>query len=432
MAVSFIFHIFFVAFGIGLPGAMSFAEFRANRTGDQVWIALARKWAKGFAILFAVGAVSGTILSISLPLFWPRMMGKWGALFGFPFMLEAFCFFLEAIFLGIYLYGWDRLAPWPHWWAGVAISASGLLASVFVMAANGWMQTPVGFTLTSSGALADVSPWRAILNPSMPFEAVHMIFAAYMVMGFSLASIYARRLLRDRADRYARRGMAVGLVIGLAFAPLQVVAGDRLAVQVARDQPAKLAAMEGLWKTQARAPETIGGIVVASRQETVGGIHIPGLLSLLVHGHVNATVKGLDAFPSSDRPADLNLVHVPFDLMVAIGFGLVGLGLWTLIAGWRRRRLPDGKWFLRAVMVSAPAALVALESGWMVTEIGRQPWIVYNYMRTIDAATSRTGIWVWLAVIVGVYLVLAVSTGWLLTRLADRQRGVTMSSEAAP
>jgi cytochrome d ubiquinol oxidase subunit I len=226
--------------------------------------------------------------------------------------------------------------------------------------------------------------------------------------------------------------MAVGLVIGLAFAPLQVVAGDRLAVQVARDQPAKLAAMEGLWKTQARAPETIGGIVVASRQETVGGIHIPGLLSLLVHGHVNATVKGLDAFPSSDRPADLNLVHVPFDLMVAIGFGLVGLGLWTLIAGWRRRRLPDGKWFLRAVMVSAPAALVALESGWMVTEIGRQPWIVYNYMRTIDAATSRTGIWVWLAVIVGVYLVLAVSTGWLLTRLADRQRGVTMSSEAAP
>ncbi len=199
MAVSFIFHIFFVAFGIGLPAAMSIAEYRANRTGDRAWMALARTWSRGFAILFAVGAVSGTILSISLPLFWPRMMGRWGSLFGFPFMLEAFCFFLEAIFLGIYLYGWDRLSPWAHWWAGVAISASGLLASVFVMAANGWMQTPVGFTVTATGALANVSPWRAIANPSLPLEATHMVFAAYMVMGLPLCPNYARRLRRGTA-----------------------------------------------------------------------------------------------------------------------------------------------------------------------------------------------------------------------------------------
>jgi len=420
MAVSFIFHIFFVAFGIGLPAAMSIAEYRANRTGDPEWMALARTWARGFAILFAVGAVSGTILSISLPLFWPRMMGRWGSLFGFPFMLEAFCFFLEAIFLGIYLYGWDRLSPWAHWWAGVAISASGLLASVFVMAANGWMQTPVGFTVTSTGALVNVSPWRAIANPSLPYEATHMVFAAYMVMGFSLAAIYARRLRRDRRSAYARRGMAVGLVIGLAFTPLQILAGDRLAVQVARDQPAKLAAMEGLWQTQTHAPETLGGIVLADRGETVGGLHIPGLLSWLVTGHADGTVRGLSSFAPSDRPDDLNLVHLPFDLMVAIGLGLFGLALWTLAAWSRRRRLPDGRRYLGVVMLSAPAALVALECGWMVTEIGRQPWVVYNYMRTVDAATTRTGIWLWLVAIVAVYLLLAASTAWLLVRLARR------------
>jgi cytochrome bd ubiquinol oxidase subunit I len=421
MAVSLGFHIVFASFGIGLPLLLLYAEYRANRTGDRVWMALARRWAKAFGILFAVGAVSGTVLSFALGLFWPGLMGRWGSVIGLPFALEAFAFFLEAIFLGIYLYGWERLSPWKHWLSGVPIAVSGAASAWFVVTANAWLQAPVGFQLSQTGKVVDVQPVRAMLNPATPVMTTHMMLAAYMATGLSVASVYAVGMLKGRRDAYHRRALALGLALGLVIAPVQVVVGDLAAKMVARLQPVKLAAMEGLWKTTAHAPLTIGGIPLPWEQRTVLGVHIPGGLSWLAYGRTDAVVQGLTTVPVADRP-NVVVVHLAFQAMVAIGFALTGLGIWALI-GWRRRkRLPEGRWFLRAVAIAGPLAFVAIETGWMVTEIGRQPWIVQGIMRTSDAVTTRQGV-VWhLAATIGVYLLLAFASVKLLLRLAGQPR----------
>ena len=421
MAVSLGFHIVFASFGIGLPVLLLYAEYRANRTGDRVWMALAHRWAKAFGILFAVGAVSGTVLSFALGLFWPGLMGRWGSVIGLPFALEAFAFFLEAIFLGIYLYGWERLSPWKHWLSGIPIAVSGAASAWFVVTANAWLQAPVGFRLSQTGAVVDVQPVHAMLNPATPVMTTHMMLAAYMATGLSVASVYAVGMLKGRRDAYHRRALALGLVLGLVVAPVQVVVGDLAAKMVARHQPVKLAAMEGLWQTTAHAPLTIGGIPLPWEQRTVLGLHIPGGLSWLAYGRTDAVVQGLTTVPVADRP-NVVVVHLAFQVMVAIGFALMGLGVWALIAWRRRKGFPDGRWFLRAVAIAGPLAFVAIETGWMVTEIGRQPWIVQGIMRTSDAVTTRSGV-VWhLAATIGVYLLLAFASVKLLLRLAGQPR----------
>jgi cytochrome d ubiquinol oxidase subunit I len=422
MAVSLGFHIVFASLGIGLPLMLLIAEYRANRTGDPAWMALARRWAKAFGILFAVGAVSGTVLSFALGLFWPRFMGRWGAVIGLPFALEAFAFFIEAIFLGIYLYGWDRLSPWTHWLCGWPVAISGAASGWFVVAANAWMQTPVGFAVSAQGRVVDVQPIRAMLNPSTPVMTTHMLLAAYMATGLGVASVYAVGMLRGRRDIYHRRGLAVGLALGLVLAPVQVVVGDLAARLVAERQPVKLAAMEGQWETEANAPLHIGGIPLSDREETILALEIPGGLSWLAYGRTDAVVQGLSAVPPDERPNVL-LAHLAFQLMVAIGFGLLGLGLWALIARLRRGRLPDGRWFLRAAVVAGPAAFVAIESGWIMTEVGRQPWIVQGVMRTADAVTTRPGLTLHLVATVGVYVLLAFACTKLLLQLARSPRG---------
>jgi cytochrome d ubiquinol oxidase subunit I len=423
MAVSLGFHIVFAAIAIGLPLMLLFTEYRAIRTGDPVWMALTRRWAHAMGILVAVGAVSGTVLSFALGLFWPGLMGRWGSVIGLPFALEAFAFFIEAIFVGIYLYGWDRLSPWAHWFSGWPVALGGLASAWFVVTANAWMQSPVGFRLSAAGRVVDVQPIRAMLNPSTPVMTTHMILAAYMATGFTVASIYAVGMLRGRRDSYHRRGLAIGLILGIAIAPVQIVVGDAAARLVAERQPAKLAAIEALWHTTAGAPLTIGGIPLTAREETILGIRIPKALSWLATGDDNAVVVGLEAVPPPDRPNVL-VVHLAFQLMVAIGFALAGLGVWA-VAGWlrrKRRALPEGAWFLRAVAIAGVATFVALESGWVVTEVGRQPWIVYGVMRTADAVTTRGGIGWWLFATVAVYLLLGVACAWLLRQLARRPR----------
>jgi cytochrome d ubiquinol oxidase subunit I len=281
MAVSLGFHIVFAAIGIGLPPLILFAEYRAIRTGDAVWMSLARRWAYAMGILVAVGAVSGTVLSFALGLFWPGLMGRWGSVIGLPFALEAFAFFIEAIFVGIYLYGWDRLSPWGHWFSGWPVALGGLASAWFVVTANSWMQSPAGFRLSAGGQVIDVQPIRAMLNPSTPIMTTHMILAAYMATGLTVASIYAVGMIRGRRDAYHRRALALGLTLGLVIAPFQVVVGDAAARLVAERQPAKLAAIEALWHTTAGAPLTIGGIPLTSREETILGIRIPKGLSWL-------------------------------------------------------------------------------------------------------------------------------------------------------
>jgi cytochrome d ubiquinol oxidase subunit I len=322
---------------------------------------------------------------------------------------------------GIYLYGWDRLSPWAHWWSGVPVALSGAASAWFVVTANAWMQTPVGFELRD-GRIVDVDPIGAMLNPSTPVMTTHMLVAAYMATGLAVAAVYAVGMLRGRRDVYHRRGLAVGVAIGLALAPVQAVVGDWAAQHVAETQPVKLAALEGQWETRANAPLRIGGIPIPSREETILALEIPSGLSWLAYRDADAVVQGLSDVPPADRPNTV-LVHLAFQVMVGIGIGLIALGAWAGIARLRRKRLPEGRWFLRAVLVAGPAAFLAVEAGWIVTEVGRQPWVVYELMRTADAVTTRPGI-VWhLGGTILVYALLGVACSWLLLRLARRPRG---------
>lgn len=415
MALTLGFHIVFAALGVGLPVLMLFAEWRFLRTGDGGWQLLARRWSKAFAVLFAVGAVSGTVLSFELGVLWPHFMGTFGAVIGLPFMLEAFAFFLEAIFVGIYLYTWDRLAPRAHWWSGIPIALSGFASAWFVVTANAWMNTPQGFQLVA-GVVVDADPVVAMLNPATGAQTTHMIIAAYMVTGFLVASFYATARLRGADTLYQQRAMVLGLVLGAACAPLQLVAGDWAARVVAQTQPIKLAAMEGQFRTEARAPLRLGGFPDETAGVTRYALEIPGGLSWLAHGEVTAVVRGLDDVPANERPP-VAVVHVAFQVMVAIGTALVGVALWAAWLAWHHR-VCDSRGLLWVLAAAGPLVVVALEAGWVVTEVGRQPWIVQGIMRTADAVTTAPGLpWV-LGGTLAIYTVLSVGALIVLRLLA--------------
>ncbi len=416
MAVTLGAHIILACFGVGLPVLMLYAEWRFLRTRDAGWKLLALHWSKVFAVLFAVGAVSGTVLSFELGVLWPQFMGTFGAVIGLPFTLEAFAFFLEAIFAGIYLYAWDRLPPWGHWWCGVPVAVSGLASAWFVVTANAWMNVPQGFHMVD-GRVVDADPIAAMLNPATGAQTTHMILAAYMVTGFVVASCYAAARLRGRETVYQRRAMALGLAMGAICAPVQVVVGDWAARTVARTQPVKLAAMEGQFRTEASAPMRLGGLPDENARITRYALELPGALSWLAYGNTQAVVKGLDDFPPQDIPP-VAIVHLAFQVMVAIGTGLVLLVLWAGGTVWRRHHLPESRTFLRIVVLSGPLAVVALEAGWVVTEVGRQPWIVQGVMRTAEAVTTAPGIgWVLVATVI-IYTILGVGTVAVLRLLA--------------
>jgi len=407
MGFSLAWHIVLACFGVGLPGLVLFAEWRGLRTGDVYYRLLARRWARALGVLFAVGAVSGTILSIEMGVLWSGLMSRWGQVIGLPFAIEGIAFFIEAIFLGIYLYGWDRLPPRTHLLSGIPIFVAGVASAFFVVSANAWMNTPAGYTI-SGGKITRVDPWAAIFNPATGPETVHMILAAFLVTAFGTASVYAVAMLRGRRDRYHRLGLLVPLTAGAIIAPLQIVAGDWAARMVAADQPVKLAAMEGLARTTRGAPESLGGIFYGGRLH--GALQIPDGLSLLTRLSPHATVAGLDSVPAAGRPPLVTVVHLSFDLMVAIGFGLLGLGAWLAWTWWRRRDFPGTRWFLRAVAVSGVATVVAMELGWITTEVGRQPWIVYKVLRVANAVNPEHGIQYGFWAVVAIYAVLTVVT----------------------
>jgi cytochrome bd ubiquinol oxidase subunit I len=399
MAFSLGAHIILACIGMAMPFLVVFAEWRGYRTGDAVYTTLARRWSKAMGVLFAIGAVSGTILSFEFGILWPRWMGRFGDVMGLPFAMEGFAFFLEAIFIGIYLYGWDRMPARVHLWSGVPIGFAGMMSAFFVVSANGWMNDPTGFRVDATGMVTHVDPWAAFLNSALWPEATHMILAAFIVAGCLLAAPYAWAMLHGRRTRYERLGVLVPLTVALLAAPLQIVVGDWAGRHVAQHQPPKLAAMEGQYQTEKGAPIHIGGWYVDG--EIKGGIRIPKALSILAFHDPNAVVRGLDQVPPADRPP-VNVVRMSFQLMVAIGLAMLGLGLWLLVAWRRRRDLPASRWFLRAAVLSGPASVVALECGWVVTEVGRQPWIVWQVMRVRDAVTNAPNIhW-------GYYLLLAV------------------------
>ena len=414
MAMSLAFHIIFAAIGIAMPLLMAIAEALWLRTGDEVYLQLAKRWARGTAILFAVGAVSGTVLSFELGLLWPRFMGYAGAIIGMPFSLEGFAFFTEAIFLGIYLYGWNRVPPRAHLLAGVVVALSGTLSGIFVVIANSWMNNPSGFELVD-GKPVNIDPIAAMLNPMALSETIHMTIAAYAATGFVVAGIHAYLLLRDRTNLFHRRALAIALLVGGAAAIMQPVSGDLSARYVARFQPAKLAALEGHFNTEAGAPLSIGGIPDAERGETTYAIKIPYGLSLLAFHDPHSTVKGLRDFPRDEWPNTL-IVHSAFQLMVGLGTLMAAISVWGALLWWRKRKLPDGKWFLRSLVIAAPAGMLAIESGWTVTEVGRQPWIIYGVMRTSESVTPMPGLIIPFVVFTLLYVFLAAVVAWLLFR----------------
>lgn len=426
MAMSLAFHILFAVVGIGMPLLMVIAERRWRKTRDPIWLELARRWAKGTAILFAVGAVSGTVLSFELGLLWPEFMVHAGPVIGMPFSLEGLAFFLEAIFLGIYLYGRDRVSERLHFGAAVMVLVSGTLSGIFVVAANAWMNTPTGFTIAPDGSFTDIDPWAAMLNPATFTETLHMTLAAFLTVGFAVAGIHAWRLRRYPDSAFDRRAFSVAFAVGAVAALLQPVSGDLSAKHIAAHQPVKLAAAEGLWETQRCAPLLIGGIPDEEDEVTRFAIEIPCALSIMAHLDPDAEILGLSDVPREDRPPVL-ITHLAFQVMVGAGFALAGVGLLGLLLWWRRRRPPTGRRFLTAVALVGPLGFVALEAGWVVTEVGRQPWVIHGVMRTADAVTPMPGLWAPFLVFSLLYLVLGVFVVLLLRRHVFRA-----PSDAAP
>jgi len=424
MGMSLAFHIVFAVIGVSLPLMMTIAEWRWRSTGDPAYLLLAKRWAKGTAILFAVGAISGTVLSFELGLLWPRFMQFAGAVIGMPFSLEGFAFFTEAIFLGIYLYGWNRVPGWFHLFSGIVVSLSGLLSAIFVTLVNGWMNTPTGFDIVD-GKFQNIRPFTAMLNPAGIPQAVHMVLAAYTAAGFAAAGIHSWLLLRRGRNRFDEVAIGIALSVGGVAVLLQGVSGDALARMVAQKQPMKLASLEGQFKTEVGAPLRIGGLPFPDEQVTKYAIEIPHGLSLLAFHTPNALIKGLDQESSKDWP-NVRIVHICFQIMVGCGSLL---SLFALVAAWlfwRRGPLSKQRLFLKAVVLVGPLGFVALEAGWMVTELGRQPWIIYHLMRTRDAVTSMPNITITFLIMTFVYFILGIIVIWLLSKhviaLPDRKQ----------
>lgn len=385
MAMSLGFHIIFAMMGIGMPLLMMISEGLYLRTKDTVYLDVAKRWAKGTAIMFAVGAVSGTALSFELGLLWPTFMKFAGPIIGMPFSLEGFAFFLEAIFLGIYFYGWHRISPKAHWFAGVLVFVFGTLSGIFVVCANAWMNAPAGFTLVD-GIVTQFDPFKAMWNPASFSQTLHMTLASYVSIGFGAAGVHAVALLKSPESRLHQKAIPIAFWVGAIFIPLQLFSGHISAEHVAEYQPMKLAAMEGQWHTQAGAPLRILGWPNEKEERTDYAIEIPYMLSFLAYENFHAEVRGITSFPKDDRPPIWPL-HISFQIMVLTGMAMLGVACLGAFLTWRKKAWVSMRWFLKLLVLTSSFGFIAVETGWVVTEVGRQPWIVYHVMRTADAVT---------------------------------------------
>jgi cytochrome d ubiquinol oxidase subunit I len=433
MAFTLAAHIILVPLGVSWAFMVLVANYRAIRRQDDDALQLAQRWSKYMAVTFAVGAVTGTVLTFEFGLLWPNFMGRFGDAFGIPFAIEGLFFFTEAIFLAIYIYGWKRLKPWPHFWTGVPIVIAGIGGTLSVIAANSWMNEPAGFTLDSAGKVVDVDPLDVIFNKAFPYEATHMLVAAYLVGGFLVASVYAMGMLRGRRDRYHRLGLVIPFTVAAVATPIQMFVGDQVARWVYNNEPTKFAAIELVPKTSSDVPETLFGHL--NDDGTVsGGIEIPGLASWLSDPTTGTStvIEGLASVPEDERPTtrEVNTVHLAWDVMVGLGTMLFLLSLWYGLTWLFRRDMPKSRLFLWCAAASGIASVLAMEAGWVVTEVGRQPWIVVDYMKVEQAATTNTGVWITFLVILGLYAGVAVTLVLILQGMSRRWResGETLES----
>jgi len=430
MAFTLGFHIILASMGVAFPAITLTANWWGLRKDDATALMLAQRWSRVMAVLFAVGAVTGTVLSFEMGLLWPGLMERFGDVFGVPFAIEGIFFFLEAIFIALYIYGWRRVAPWAHFWMGVPIVLCGIGGALSVVAANSWMNQPAGFELDAAGNVTEVRPLEVIFNGATPYEVPHMILAAYMVAGFMVASVYAVGMLRGRRDRYHRLGFAIPFTIAAIATPIQLGVGDTAARAIADDQPAKFASMEYVLETGPNQTEYVGGLLIDD--EVKLGIGIPDLDSILVGFSPDTVVTGLDQIAPDDRPPSPTLLHLAFDTMVGIGTLLMLLALWFGLTAWRRRSLPQSRWFWRAASGAGVAAIVALECGWIVTEVGRQPWVVHGFLRTEDAVTDNDGLWLTFSLTLLLYATLGTGTVVALRAMSRRWRRQELEEQDVP
>lgn len=414
MALSLGFHIIYSCIGMVMPFFMAVAHFRWLTTGDAVYKNVTKAWSKGVAIFFVTGAVSGTALSFELGLLWPKFMLHAGPIFGMPFSLEGTAFFIEAIALGFFLYGWDRFNRWFHWFTGVVVGVSGLASGILVVAANAWMNSPAGFDFVN-GQYLNIDPIKAMFNDAWLSQALHMTIAAFAATGFAVAGIHALMLLKGQNVAFHRHAFTIAAIFGATAALIQPLSGDFSAKDVARRQPAKLAAMEALFQTEKPAALVLGGIPDEKTQRVNYAIKIPGMLSFLAHGNFTQEVQGLDQVPVADRPPVL-VPHLAFQLMVGLGTAMMAVAGLYFLALWRKRAWLKSRWLLRLFVIATPAGFLAVEAGWTVTEVGRQPWIINGVLRTADAVTPMPGIAYSFYLFTVVYVSLSFVVVFLLSR----------------
>ncbi|QHE71507.1 cytochrome ubiquinol oxidase subunit I [Rhodococcus sp. WAY2] len=418
MAFSLGWHIILACFGVAFPAMIYVLHRRGIMRDDPVALGLAKRWGKVSAILFAIGAVSGTVLSFEMGLLWPGLMGRYGDVLGLPFAFEGLSFFIEAIFLGIYLYGWGRLPPRRHLAMLVPMGLAGVVGTFCVVSVNAWMNNPTGFRLVD-GEVTDVNPWKAMFNSGVWLQFAHMWVGAFMLVGFVVAGVYAAGLLRGRCDEHHRLGFIVPFTFASVAALLQPVIGHVLGMRVHDTQPSKLAAFELADTTEGPAPLRLGGLLIDG--EVKWAVEIPRLGSIIARNSLTAPIPGLDTVPAEDRPP-VNITHLAFQTMVVIGTLLAVAVVVFWLLRWRRHDPLTSRWFLRGAVVAGPLAIIALECGWIATEVGRQPWTVWQVLRTADAASENSGLWWSYLGVVLVYLGMTVGAYVVLRSMARRWR----------
>lgn len=407
------FHIIYATIGVGIPLMIMIAQWVGIKKNDEHYILLARRWARGFVITVAVGVVTGTAIGLQLSLLWPNFMELAGNVIALPLFMETFAFFFEAIFLGIYLYTWDRFENQKkHLLLLIPVAVGASFSAVFITIVNAFMNAPQGFDLVD-GELININPLLAMFNPAMPTKVAHVVVTAYMTAAFVLASIAAYRLLRGSNHVYHKKALFLTMKLGLIFSIASAIIGDFSGKYLAEYQPEKLAAAEWHFETEENASLVMYGVL--DDGEVKYAIKIPYALSILAHGDPFSEVKGLDQVPDDEEPP--LYIHYLFDMMVTIGMWLAFLSAVYVFAVWRKWSIVQTKWFRWLLVASGPLAVLAIEFGWWLAEVGRQPWILRNIMRVEDAATTSGQVDLMLVLFAGLYLVLGIGSVVILRRM---------------
>lgn len=382
------FHFFFPAFSIGLASYLAVLEGLWLKTGNQVYLDLFKYWLKIFAIAFAMGVVSGIVMSYQFGTNWSVFSDVAGPVIGPLMAYEVLtAFFLEAGFLGVMLFGMNKVGKKLHFFATLMVAAGTFVSAFWILSVNSWMQTPTGYEMAANGQFLPGDSWIAIIfNPSFLYRLVHTVLAAYLTTAFVVGGVGAWHLLKDRANPHARKMFSMAMWMATLVAPIQIMAGDMHGLNTLEHQPAKVMAMEGHYESHPDgAPFYVFGIPNDEEQRLDYAVGIPNLSSLILKHDLNAPLDGLDTVPDDEQPP-VFMVFWAFRIMVAIGVAMLGIGLWSLFAR-MRRKLYDWNWLHRAALVMAPSGFLAVLCGWITTEVGRQPYVIYGLLRTADAAS---------------------------------------------